>query len=674
MVKRLTYFLDSIIYSYSLLFFSHSKIIGFCLLLTTMLKPEYGIMGLVGVILTNGIASLIGIDKGLIKKGSYGFQGVLLGLSIASLFKFSIGSLIVLAISACMLTLLNLGINNVLYYYFGLTAMTIPFLIVNCILIFASRGIGIPSALPAKNILPDFIISLFPHWINIFFYNLGALTFHPSILAGIIITIGLFIYSRIAFFLVTSGFVFGILLHHILGINSSIIENDYLGHNYMILALAIGGVYMVPCISSYLIMLMVIAFSVMVLSACYYNSFFSIFLFPYALPIIIPLLLALYTLKYRIKPEMWIRFETNDILSPEENIKKYSENKNKYLFSLPFIGKWKVTQGTNDDFTHMFNLQYAYDFQVIDTNENTYKNNGSTLEEYYSFGQPVIAPLDGTVIDIRKNIPDNIIGKINTNEMWGNYVIIQHGIDCYSCLVHFKHNSIIVHVGEYVKRGQVLGFCGNSGKSLRPHIHFQIQHSCKLGAPSIPFYFKDIFIFENNVKKFTEKTKLKKNGIAKNANYISDFIKFFPYMNNNESKYTFNGKNEDWKLSVDYFNNIFLTSSPEVTKLYFDLSHGKLKIKKIEGDKHTGLYLLGSLLTDVHFIQTSDTAVWETPSSKCSSLLNEDEFLIKISPKNGKKPHLRSQFKDAEIIFKKNIGLKSIKIENKEKLTYIAKQ
>jgi len=44
-------------------------------------------------------------------------------------------------------------------------------------------------------------------------------------------------------------------------------------------------------------------------------------------------------------------------------------------------------------------------------------------------------------------------------------------------LAHFKRGSITVKPGDKVKRGQVLGQCGNSGNSSEPHIHYHLQHS-----------------------------------------------------------------------------------------------------------------------------------------------------------------------------------------------------
>jgi len=59
----------------------------------------------------------------------------------------------------------------------------------------------------------------------------------------------------------------------------------------------------------------------------------------------------------------------------------------------------------------------------------------------------------------------------------GNCVIIQHSKDEVSLLAHFKQGSIVVKPGDKVKRGELLGQCGNSGNSSEPHLHYHLQNS-----------------------------------------------------------------------------------------------------------------------------------------------------------------------------------------------------
>lgn len=57
----------------------------------------------------------------------------------------------------------------------------------------------------------------------------------------------------------------------------------------------------------------------------------------------------------------------------------------------------------------------------------------------------------------------------------GNYVQINHGDGYRSIYMHMTH--YIVGVGEYVAQGQVIGYCGSTGGSTGPHLHFGISYN-----------------------------------------------------------------------------------------------------------------------------------------------------------------------------------------------------
>ena len=57
----------------------------------------------------------------------------------------------------------------------------------------------------------------------------------------------------------------------------------------------------------------------------------------------------------------------------------------------------------------------------------------------------------------------------------GYYVQINHGDGYRSIYMHMTH--YIVSAGQYVSRGQVIGYCGSTGKSTGPHLHFGISYN-----------------------------------------------------------------------------------------------------------------------------------------------------------------------------------------------------
>src|SRR5262249_22049236 len=75
--------------------------------------------------------------------------------------------------------------------------------------------------------------------------------------------------------------------------------------------------------------------------------------------------------------------------------------------------------------------------------------------------------------------------------MQGNYVVIDHKNGEYSMLVHLRKGSVLVKVGETVKRGQPLGKIGMSGDSFMPHLHYELLTAALFDGEGLPSYFHD---------------------------------------------------------------------------------------------------------------------------------------------------------------------------------------
>lgn len=82
------------------------------------------------------------------------------------------------------------------------------------------------------------------------------------------------------------------------------------------------------------------------------------------------------------------------------------------------------------------------------------------LDIVAQYGSPVVSPANGIVIQATRDIG------------YGNIIEIDHG---YGLVTRYGHNSkILVRVGDVVKRGQVISFVGNTGRSTGPHLHYEV--------------------------------------------------------------------------------------------------------------------------------------------------------------------------------------------------------
>jgi murein DD-endopeptidase MepM/ murein hydrolase activator NlpD len=174
---------------------------------------------------------------------------------------------------------------------------------------------------------------------------------------------------------------------------------------------------------------------------------------------------------------------------------------------LPFTGAWIVTSGgeIRDDTSAQHNLllqQYAYEFSGTDAAGIRYKNDGKVNEDYVGYGKEVVAPANGTIVEIIDGIRENSPGMRNPYAQIGNTIVIQHSSKEYSVLAFLKQGSIRVKVGDRISRGQVLAQCGSSGNATEPILHYHLQDSPRLQtAQGIKFYFERVMVSKEGKKQ-----------------------------------------------------------------------------------------------------------------------------------------------------------------------------
>ena len=101
-------------------------------------------------------------------------------------------------------------------------------------------------------------------------------------------------------------------------------------------------------------------------------------------------------------------------------------------------------------------------------------------------------------------------GQITTAGMGtgtGNHVIINHGYGYETEYMHMVR--IKARAGQRVKRGEIIGWVGNTGASTGPHCHYEVHIN---GNPVDPVYF---FYNDLNAEEFDRLLKIASTGSAK---------------------------------------------------------------------------------------------------------------------------------------------------------------
>jgi len=432
-------------------------------------------------------------------------------------------------------------------------------------------------------------------FLNSYLLSLGAIFFQFNVFAGIVVAIALLFYSRIAFLLSLLGYSVAYLAYIFLGMDMTLLGYSYIGFNFILGAIAIGGYFYIPSRQSF-----AWAFAVTPLIALVAAGLLGL-LRPLNLPLLslpfnLVLLTFIYTFRFRTEQgnlkEVLIQEGT-----PERNLYSYQSFTRRFpnfgwlQIKLPFFGEWYISQGPDGDLTHKGEWSDAWDFVIIDSDSNQYKNDGNILKDYYCFGQNVIAPANGSVILVEDGIEDNHVGEVNTVKNWGNTIIIKHSDGLYSKLCHLQKGSVLVKSGDNVHYGQVIGKVGNSGRSPYPHLHFQLQATPYIGSKTLKYPLfsyqeagKDVQTFSYPAQGLKVKPA-EENPVLKRAFNLMPGTKMNWTVKSSQKTYT-----SEWEVFTTSYNKSYIFCHTTKSVAYFQNDGVHFNFTHFSGDRKSLLY------------------------------------------------------------------------------------
>src|ERR1700756_2869601 len=207
-----------------------------------------------------------------------------------------------------------------------------------------------------------------------------------------------------------------------------------------------------------------------------------------------------YTLK--ANAELALMVDSLEVNAPEAAIDRQPA----MVIRPPLKGKgWLATTACCERNVHR-DLRVAIDGVRIETaetfaidwakvkNDRIFDGDGKRVEQYYGFGEDVLAVADGTVVSIRDGMPDEtpsvLMAPKSKSDYGGNNVILEIAPNVFAWYAHLRQGSLTVKVGDAVKAGAPIATLGNTGPSEGPHLHLGlIDKLDPITGRSLPFVF-----------------------------------------------------------------------------------------------------------------------------------------------------------------------------------------
>lgn len=372
--------------------------------------------------------------------------------------------------------------------------------------------------------------------------------------------------------------------------------NYYLiGGNFILVSVAVGGFFTVPSLHSYIWAIISVPITFLIVMGL--GKVTGQWNLPvYTMPFSITVLCLLYFFSLKAQKGKVI-LTPLQLYTPEKNLYNYLNNSerlmnsNKIRLQLPFIGKWMVSQGYNGNITHKGDWGKALDFIIVDNELKTYNKFAFSPDNFYCYGKPVLAPADGFVQQVEDYIVDNEVGKINQKQNWGNSIVIKHAEGLYTKMSHLRKDSIKVKAGDYVRQGEIIAACGNSGRSPEPHLHFQVQTTPYIGSKTFAYPLAHYLTEKNGVHEIKEFSVPGEAEVVYNISSSPSLKQAFEFLPGYNLLVHADGMKEGkWEVFTDAWNNTYFYCHHSKAVAYFKRNESVFYFTAFEGDKNSLLY------------------------------------------------------------------------------------
>lgn len=464
---------------------------GVLLIGMTLIDPVIGGVGLLAAICAWYAGEIAGADAS--ERPICVFNGLLSGLFVAHVWSVGLSVVALAVMGGVFSGWLTVVLGRLAWSLVKLPILSLPFALVAMLTAAAGNSLS-TLTLNSYSAPADLLGTQVDRFLSAF----GNLYFMPEPLVGAFVLAVMLIFSRYYLLLALIGYWAANSWLQLMGAAPEHLATTAWDSNAILAALLVGGLFATPS----LLTAMLAALSAIIaawLSLALGRILDVAHLVPFSLPFVLSAWLVLYAVVRNTRMASSFNLLLPDF--PERAFERAQVSRARtgspasVPLALPFIGTWTVSQGFSGAYTHRGPWRYALDFIVTQAGKS-FTHQGNRLEDFYCYNQPVLSPAYGQVWRVVNDVADNTPGTVNVAANWGNYVLIRLYDGKFALVAHLKPGTVVVYPGAWIKPGDFLAYCGNSGRSPQPHIHLHVQVSDEVGALTVPFHLASVLISE----------------------------------------------------------------------------------------------------------------------------------------------------------------------------------
>lgn len=244
-------FLDSVLRGVGQVMLQNNSYTGLLFLIGIFYNsPIFGTGVLLGTAVSTAAAMLLGVDRGQVRAGLFGFNGGLVAIALLYFLQpnaLTWGCVILAAacstiVMAAFLTLMSA---------WKLPALTAPFVFISLCVFLATARFGrlqsthlLPTAGLPKAVEVEGVVTMSTVAEGVF-NGIAQVFFQGNLVTGVLFAVGLLIGSRLACAAALAGSLTGLLVAWGMGAAEPAIRSGAFGFNSVLVAIALGGVFFV---------------------------------------------------------------------------------------------------------------------------------------------------------------------------------------------------------------------------------------------------------------------------------------------------------------------------------------------------------------------------------------------------------------------------------------------